>query len=181
MILVVAATERELDYLDGVPTLVCGIGPVESALATSAALARRRPEALLHVGIAGAQRLPTSTLVIGSEAVYCDVIDPSSSMQRVEREAPDAVLLAAAREALPAAHVLPVATTGRVGGGEGFEVEAMEGFGVLRAAALAGVPAVELRAVSNAVAEPDRGRWRTEDALAALAAAVPVLLEAIDA
>ena len=182
MILVVAATRRELDYLDGVATLVCGIGPVESALATSAALAHEPPDALVHVGIAGAQRLPTATLVIGSEAVYCDVIDPSSSLPRVEREAPDAVLLAKARDALPAARVLPVATTGRVGGGGGaFEVEAMEGFGVLRAAALARVPAVELRAVSNAVAEPDRARWRIEDALAALAEAVPVLLEALDA
>ena len=57
----------------------------------------------------------------------------------------------------------------------------MEGFGVLRAAALARVPAVELRAVSNAVAEPDRARWSIDDALAALAAAVPVLLEALDA
>ncbi len=57
----------------------------------------------------------------------------------------------------------------------------MEGFGVLRAAALARVPAVELRAVSNAVAEPDRARWRIDQALDALAAAVPVLLEALDA
>jgi futalosine hydrolase len=181
VILVVAATQRELDYLDGVPTLVCGIGPVESALATSAALARRSPTALVHVGIAGARRLPTSALVLGSEAVYCDVIDPSSSMPRVERESPDADLLAAARRALPEAHVVPVATTGRVGGGASFEVEAMEGFGVLRAAALARVPAVELRAVSNAVTEPDRSRWHVDDALAALAAAVPVLLEALDA
>jgi futalosine hydrolase len=181
VILVVAATERELDYLDGVPTLVCGIGPVESALATSAALARRAPDALVHVGIAGAERLPTATLVIGSEAVYCDVIDPSSSLPRVDRESPDPNLLATARQALPGAHVLPVATTGRVGGGGGYEVEAMEGFGVLRAAALARVPAVELRAVSNAVAEPDRARWQIGDALAALAAAVPVLLEALDA
>jgi len=181
VILVVAATRRELDYLDGVPTLVCGIGPVESALATSAALAHSPPDALVHVGIAGAQRLPTATLVIGSEAVYCDVIDPSSSLPRVERESPDAGLLARARDALPAARVLPVATTGRVGGGGAFEVEAMEGFGVLRAAALARVPAVELRAVSNAVAEPDRARWQIEDALAALAEAVPVLLEALDA
>jgi nucleoside phosphorylase len=181
VILVVAATRRELDYLDGVPTLVCGIGPVESALATSAELARRPPSALVHVGIAGAHRLPAATLVLGSEAVYCDVIDPSSSMPRVERAAPDADLLAAARRALPEAHVVPVATTGRVGGGASYEVEAMEGFGVLRAAALARVPAVELRAVSNAVAEPDRARWSIDDALAALAAAVPVLLEALDA
>ena len=181
MILVVAATERELDYLDGVPTLVCGIGPVESALATSAALARQPPDAVVHVGIAGARRLPTSTLVIGAEAVYCDVIDPSSSLPRIERESPDADLLETARRALPTARVLPVATSARLGGGEGYEVEAMEGFGVLRAAARARVPAVELRSVSNAVGEPDRACWRIEDALVALAAAVPVLLEALDA
>jgi nucleoside phosphorylase len=35
----------------------------------------------------------------------------------------------------------------------------MEGFGVLRACALAGVPAVELRVVSNAIGEPDRSKW----------------------
>ena len=58
-------------------------------------------------------------------------------------------------------------------------VEAMEGFAVLRAAALAGVPAVEVRAVSNEVAEPDRSRWRIEEALEALAAAMPRLLSAL--
>jgi nucleoside phosphorylase len=52
----------------------------------------------------------------------------------------------------------------------------MEGFGVLRAAALAGVPAVELRAVSNDPDEPDRARWRFDDAFAALADAVPRVL-----
>jgi hypothetical protein len=102
-------------------------------------------------------------------------------MPRVERVAPDPGLLAAARAALPDALVLPIATCARVGGGggAGYEVEAMEGFGVLRAAALAGVPAVELRAISNAVDEPDRSRWRFDDALAALAAAVEQLVEVL--
>jgi len=180
VILVVAATALELEYLDGEPTLVCGIGPVESALATAAALAERRPRAVVHVGIAGAQTLPPATLVLGSEAVYCDVLDPASTFPRIERVAPDAGLLAAARAALPDAQVVPIATTGRVGGGTACEVEAMEGFGVLRAASLAGVPAVEVRAVSNAVAESDRALWRTEDALSMLAAAVPSLLEALE-
>jgi futalosine hydrolase len=181
VILVVAATTRELDYLNGVQTLVCGIGPVEAALTTAAAIEQQRPSALLHVGIAGAKQLATSTLVLGSEAVYCDVIDPSSTWPRVERVQADAELLAAAHRALPGATVMPVATTGRVGGGTACEVEAMEGFGVLRAAEVAGVPAVELRAVSNHVGENDRTRWRIDEALAALAAAVPVLVEALDA
>jgi nucleoside phosphorylase len=85
-------------------------------------------------------------------------------------------LLAAARRALPAARVLPIGTSAKVGGTSGCAVEAMEGFAVLRAAELAGVPAVEVRATSNAVDEPDRGRWRFEDALAALREALPLLL-----
>ena len=55
----------------------------------------------------------------------------------------------------------------------------MEGFAVLRAAALAGVPAVEVRAVSNEVAEPDRARWLIDEALEALASAIPGLLSAL--
>jgi futalosine hydrolase len=54
----------------------------------------------------------------------------------------------------------------------------MEGFGVLRACALAGVPAVELRAVSNRPSEADRGRWRFDDAFAALGDAVARVLAA---
>jgi nucleoside phosphorylase len=56
----------------------------------------------------------------------------------------------------------------------------MEGFAVLRAAELAGVPALEVRAVSNEIDEPDRGRWRFDDALAALATALPRLLAELE-
>ena len=48
---------------------------------------------------------------------------------------------------------------------------------MLRAAALAGVPAVEVRAISNEIDEPDRGRWQFDDALAALESALPRLLD----
>ncbi|HYA09668.1 MAG TPA: hypothetical protein VEG24_08745 [Gaiellaceae bacterium] len=179
MLLVVAATERELAIVEGAETFCCGVGPVESALQTARALAARRPDAVLHVGIAGARGLEPPALVLGSESVYEDVIDPASALARVERVSPDARLLAAARAALPQALVLPIATSGRVGGAFGCEVEAMEGFGVLRAAELAGVPAVELRAVSNHTGEQDRGRWRIDDALAALGDATATLIAAL--
>jgi len=52
----------------------------------------------------------------------------------------------------------------------------MEGFGVLRACMLAGVPAVELRAISNDVGEADRAKWRFDEALALLADAVARVL-----
>jgi futalosine hydrolase len=178
VILIVAATEFEAALLDGAParSIVSGVGPVEAALATARAIAEERPSAIVQIGIAGAQTLPHASIVLGSEAVYCDVIDPLARIPRVEREQPDAGLLATARRALPDAHVLPIGTTGRVGGGVDCEVEAMEGFGVLRAAALAGVPALEVRAVSNPVTEPDRDRWRIDDALEALRVALPPLL-----
>jgi nucleoside phosphorylase len=172
--LLVAATERELCGFEG---LVCGIGPVEAAAATARALAERRPEALLHVGIAGARGLAPGTLVLGSEAVWCD-----ATWEAVPRRAlPDPRLLAALGAAFSDAPVLPIGTSARVGGTPAeLQVEAMEGFAVLRAAALAGVAAVEVRAVSNEVAEPNRANWRFDDALAALGAAIPRLLAAVE-
>jgi futalosine hydrolase len=178
MILVVAATERELAGAAGVAALACGIGPVEAAAATAGALARGpRPDLLLHVGIAGARRIPVPQLVIGSEAVYEDAL---AGGLVVERERPHPRLVDAAQRALPEARVLSIGTSARVGGTSSCEVEAMEGFAVLRAARLAGVPAVEVRAVSNEIDEPDRARWRFDDALGALDDALPRLLAELD-
>jgi nucleoside phosphorylase len=166
--LVVAATERELASIDGADTLVCGVGPVEAALHTMRALVEQRPDAVLHVGIAGARTLEPLTVVLGSEAVYCDI---AAAIPVVDRVLPDASLLERCRAALPEAVVLPIGTSAAVGSGT-YDVEAMEGFGVLRACALAGVPAVELRVVANSPDEGDRGKWRFDDALAALAGAL---------
>jgi len=108
-----------------------------------------------------------------------DLADLSSTLLRVDRIPADPVLLATARAALPDAHVLPIGTTARVGGGTGCDVEAMEGFAVLRAAQLAGVPALEVRAVSNSPGEPDRSRWLFRDALDALERDLPTLVAAL--
>jgi futalosine hydrolase len=171
-VLVVAATERELTRLDGTRTVVCGIGPVEAAVATARAIAEERPSAVLHVGIAGARALDPLTLVIGSEAVYCD----AAGQLVPARSLPDGDLLARLHAAFPAAVVEPIGTSARVGGSHGVAVEAMEGFAVLRACELAGVPAVEVRVISNAIDEPDRARWRFDEALATLAEALPRLV-----
>jgi len=180
-VLVVAATPAELEFVGGADTFVCGFGPVEAAVSTARALATRRYDTVLHIGIAGARRLSPGTIVIGTEAVYCDLVDPGSSFPRIDRVTADPALLTAAARALPEAQVVPIATTARVGGGRGCcEVEGMEGFGVLRAAEMAGVPALELRAISNRLDDP-RAEWRIDDAIAALALAVPRVLEALDA
>ncbi len=179
MILLVAATERELCGHDG---LVCGVGPVEAAASTARALALNPITAVLHVGLAGGRGIEPGTLVVGTEARYCDL---EAEGPVVDRAAADAGLCERVSAALAAAPRLPIHTSAAVGAAaaqapEGPLVEAMEGFGVLRAAARAGVPAVEVRAVSNAIGEADRARWDRDGALTALAGALPALVAAVD-
>ncbi|MBL0170531.1 MAG: hypothetical protein IPP90_07325 [Gemmatimonadaceae bacterium] len=177
-ILVVAATARELaepyDWL----ALQCGVGPVDSAAATAAAIAQHRPEAVLHVGIAGARRqraLAPGSLVIGSESRYCDLMVPEQWAPRTVVASP--WLLAAVQRAFPNAPTLVIGTSARVGGTTDCDVEAMEGFGVLRAAQLAGVPAIEVRAISNDIEETDRARWHFDTAFTSILVATRALVE----
>jgi futalosine hydrolase len=177
-ILVVAATEHELAPADGWRTFACGVGPVDAAARTAAAIAEVRPAAVLHIGIAGARRaanLAPGALVIGVESRYCDLDIPAAFAPRVL--APSSVLLAAAQRALPDAPVLPIGTSARVGGSSECVVEAMEGFAVLRAAELAGIPAIEIRVISNEIEEHDRARWQFERAFAAVRVNTPRLVQ----
>ncbi len=176
-VLVVAATAGELGPADGWRTLVCGVGPVDAAAETAAALAAQRPAVVLHVGVAGARTasgLAVPSLVIGDGSVYADAAPDSPWVARALSI--DARLVDAARRACPTAAVRVIATSARVGGGTGADVEAMEGFAVLRAAQAAGVPALEVRALSNLVEEPDRGAWRLRKAITLLAEATPALV-----
>ena len=176
-ILLIAATE---DELCGQPGLVCGIGPVEAAAATALALAVEKPHAVVNLGVAGAKGITPGRLVVGSESIYCDLVAGVPVLQHVR---PDAALLAATERALPFAVALPIGTTATVDGPcsahPGVRVEGMEGFGVLRACELAGVPGVEVRAVSNEIGEGDRARWQIARGIDTLAAALPDLVAAL--
>jgi len=175
-VLIVAATRLELCGRDG---LVCGVGPVEAAATTASRLALGGGDAVLHVGIAGARpgaELARGDLVVGTEAHYEDLaagqkLAPSLTL-------PDAALV----EAVKALGVdpVPIGTSARVGGVARCVVEAMEGFAVLRAAELAGVPAVEVRAISNFLGD-SRSEWRVDDALEALGHALLQLVDAVAA
>jgi futalosine hydrolase len=100
--------------------------------------------------------------------------------------AADPALLALLRAALPEALVGDVLTVSTVTGTARSVgaladrhphalVEAMEGYGVACAAAGAGLPFAELRAVSNPIGPRDRAAWRIADALAALTKAAVAL------
>jgi futalosine hydrolase len=178
MLLLVAATQRELCGHDG---LVCGVGPVEAAIATARTLALHPFDVLLHVGLAGARDLPVGSVVVGTESVYCDL---SAEWPVVDRTSPDAGLVERVRAALPEAAAVPIHTSAAVGAASntvsrGPLGEAMEGFGVLRAAERAGVAAVELRVVSNEIGEEDRSRWQLDAALDALEDALPKAVRVI--
>jgi nucleoside phosphorylase len=178
VILVVAATRWELRGVDPSLAVECGVGPVEAGIRTSVALSERRPAAVLHVGIAGARRgcgVDVLDCVIGCEAVYCD----GARSDHLPALVPDPALVDAARRALPDARVLPIGTSSRVGGARITQIEAMEGYGVLRAAELARVPAIEVRVISNEVEEPDRTLWRFEEAFDRLADVTRTLVPAL--
>jgi futalosine hydrolase len=100
------------------------------------------------------------TVVLGSEAVYEDI---AAAIPVVDHVAPDAALFERVHAVLPDAVVTPIGTSAAVGSG-GSQVEAMEGFAVLRACEDAGVPAVELRVVSNAIGDADRTEWLFDEA-----------------
>ncbi|MCC6929391.1 MAG: hypothetical protein IT359_10415 [Gemmatimonadaceae bacterium] len=180
-ILVIAATPRELATSAGWRTLLCGVGPVEAAASTAAAIEASRPAAILHVGIAGGRRraaFPPASLVIGREARYDDLVIPepwSPDTVQASRE-----LLGAVQRAFPGVPTCVIGTSGRVGGSADCDVEAMEGFAVLRAAERAGVPAIEVRAIANEIEEEDRARWHFAAAFAAISAATPQLVAAIE-
>jgi len=176
-ILVIAATERELAAPDGWLTLQCGVGPVEAAAATAAAIALRRPAGILHVGIAGARRkarIAAGTIVIGSESIYCDLAPRNPFAPRLVTAS--AALVAALQRTVPESLVRPIGTSARVGGTKECEIEAMEGFAVLRAAALADVPAIEVRVIANEIEEEDRARWHFDLAFDTIARITPQLV-----
>ena len=176
MLLVIAATAQELAGAAGARTLVCGMGPHAAYSATEEAVAEGGATAVLHVGIAGARRgsgVPLLATAVGTEAIDCDGDG--------EPIAPDQRLLAAARRILPEALAVPIGTSARVGGTSVTPVEAMEGYAVLSACLDEGVPALELRVISNEIEEEDRALWRFDEAFAELARVTALVIPELNA
>lgn len=176
-LLVVAATARELAAPNGWRVLQCGVGPVEAAASTAAEITRERPLAILHVGIAGARRkakIAPGTIVIGSASIYCDLATRNPFSPRLLPAV--SAIVTAMQRAAPEALLKPIGTSAQVGGTKECDVEAMEGFAVLRAAAIADIPAIEVRAISNEIEEADRGKWHFGTAFNAITAATPRLV-----
>ncbi|MGA4841187.1 futalosine hydrolase [Streptomyces sp. G45] len=180
----------------GVDLLVAGVGPAAAAAATAAALAAASAAGdpyglVVSAGIGGgfAPGAPVGSLVVADAITAADLgaETPDGFLPVTElgfgrvTHTPPAPLVDALAAATGAARgtVLTVSTvTGTAERAAALRArhpralaEAMEGFGVAEAAAVAGAAVCEVRAVSNAVGPRDRDAWRVKDALAALSSA----------
>jgi futalosine hydrolase len=188
--------------------LAGGVGPAAAGAATARALALAeaagRPYGLVvSAGIGGgfAPSAPVGSLAVASAIVAADLgartadgfVPVAELGFGTSVHVPPAGLVEAAARALRplGACAGPVLTVSTVTGTAeraaelaerhpGAVAEAMEGFGVAEAAAAAGLPVLEVRAVSNAVGPRDRSAWRIGEALAALTRAFAVLPEVLD-
>ncbi|MEO3978635.1 futalosine hydrolase [Streptomyces sp. CAU 1734] len=182
-----------------VDVLVGGVGPAAAAAAASKALSAASGSApydlVVSAGIGGgfAERAPVGSLVVADAVVAADLgADSPGGFLPVDElgfgrtvHLPPAALAARAAGLAGAVHA-PVLTVSTVTGTAAraaelrarhprAAAEAMEGFGVAEAAALHGVPVLEIRAVSNPVGPRDRAAWRIGDALTALSTAFRLL------
>ncbi|MEU6991561.1 futalosine hydrolase [Streptomyces sp. NPDC046465] len=173
--------------------LAVGVGPAAAAAGTATALARAaadgRPyDLVVSAGIGGGfpPHAPVGSLVVADEITVADLgaETPEGFAPVTElgfgavTHRPPRSLVREAADACGAATgtVLTVSTvTGSAERAAELRrrhpralAEAMEGFGVAEAAALHGLPVLEIRAVSNPVGPRDRAAWRIGDALAAL-------------
>jgi futalosine hydrolase len=176
-----------------VDPVAAGVGSALAAAATATALAGAARDGtpydlVVSAGIGGGflPAAPVGSLVVADAITVADLGAETADgflpvtelgFGTVTHRPPAALVRqAAAATGARAGTVLTVSTvTGTAGRAAALRArhpdalaEAMEGFGVAEAAALHGVPVLEVRAVSNPVGPRDRAAWRIADALAAL-------------
>ncbi|MEO6836460.1 MAG: futalosine hydrolase [Candidatus Tumulicola sp.] len=198
MILLACAVERELTawtHRPGVETVVTGVGPVEASCTVAHLLAQRRYKLVVNAGIAGAladaARVGDGAIVaddafeLGLESGHPIVLPAGQRV--VDRAHSDPVLVGqlhakgfAALHGITVARVTSSEETAARLAGLGVQVETMEGFAVLRAAERAGVPAIELRGISNRVGSRERSGWDFDAGLAGLERIMRAFFDLID-
>jgi futalosine hydrolase len=200
-----AARLRDLEG-GGTRVVVCGVGPVAAALSTQAALLGGTYDLAVSAGIGGAypgSGLRPGDLAVSSELVQADLgaddagtfldletlglsVEPGIDPAHTGRfRAWDGGAEAARRAGGAHGPALTLSTvTGSAAAARTLEArypgaltEGMEGAGVAHAALRCGVPALEVRGVSNMVGPRDRSAWRIAEALAATRRGVEALRE----
>lgn len=165
MILIAAATAAELPALDraDVRLLVTGIGVAEAATRVASALALQRFDLVVNAGIAGtferSDRIGEGVIVaedvfeLGRETGTLalppgvSIVDRATSDTEIVRRLTGRGYRSV--RGITVSRVTTTAPTAERLRSMGAQIETMEGFAVLRAAAIAGVRAVQVRGISN--------------------------------
>ncbi len=196
MILLASAVEAELDFWqprEGVATIVTGVGPVEASCALATELARRRYRLLINAGIAGTfdgcARIGDG-VVVAADSIELALESGAPlalplGIQLAAEATSDAELVAQLRaKGFPALRGITVArvtsseaTARRLAHRFGAQVESMEGFAALRAAQRAGVPAIEVRGISNRCGDREASGWDFAAGVAGLQRVLDALFE----
>jgi len=199
VILLAAAVEAELAFWrnrDGVTTLVTGVGPVEAACTIATELSRASYRLLVNAGLGGAIHDAAAIgdgVVVAEDTMEVDLEDGSplrlpQGKHAIELARSDGTLVermrsrgCSALRGVTVARVTSTDATAQRLAGRGAQVESMEGFAALRAAELAGVPAVELRGISNRCGGRESSGWNFEAGITGLQRALDALLEVCNA
>lgn len=194
MILVTCAVNKELAFFESQPhveMLVTGVGPVEAAASVSRALAQSRPELVINAGIAGAFKdcgeVGEGVVVSDDSLALCletgAPIALPDDARVVDRASSDLALVDRLVEVgfrsvrgVTVTQVTALDGTAARLASQGVAVESMEGFAVLRAAEIAGVPAIEVRGISNVAGDRSRGGWNFEAGVRGLERVLNALL-----
>ncbi|MFN2449339.1 MAG: futalosine hydrolase [Candidatus Baltobacteraceae bacterium] len=177
MILIACAVAKELGALRPRPhveVLATGVGVVEAAASVSRALAQSTYDLVISAGIAGAFEGAADvgeSVVVSDEMMEFDREDGTpialpDGAAVIDRAASDLTLVDRLAElgyrSVRGITVARVTATGASAArlrAFGCGVETMEGYGVLRAAEIAGVAAIEVRGISNIVCDRAANRW----------------------
>ncbi len=196
MILLACAVDAELAFWeprDGVATLVTGVGPVEASCALTAELCRYPYRLVVNAGLAGAF---DGAARVGEGVVVADdameiALENGAPLKlphgerTVERARSDAELVAHLRGAgFPVVRGITVArvtsseqTARRLATELRAQVESMEGFAMLRAAERLGVPAIEVRGISNRCGDRASSTWDFDAGISGLRRIARALFE----
>jgi futalosine hydrolase len=199
VILVVCAVAEELRGFAhaGVTIVETGVGPVEAAIATTRALAAHPYAAVVNAGIGGGfrGRAAVGDVVIVDAEYYLELgredgeplALPGGHTLMLSHSSDPRLLACAAGVAgarigcgiTSATITTSDARAHALDARFAPSVESMEGFAVLRAAARAGVPAIEVRGISNLVGDRATSGWDFRSASAAAVRGLDALLAAI--
>lgn len=148
-VLVVSATKSEAAYVpEGVPLVLTGIGKVEAASVTAAAIARTQPDLVVNIGTAGALRPGVAGLFLPSTVVNHDL--SAAAIRALGHDAVDEIDVPGGDGTVLATGDLFVTDpAARDLIAERAHLVDMEGFAIARAAQLAGVPCRLAKVVSD--------------------------------